>query len=146
VGSAISVRSATVDDVAVIVRLSAELGYPVTAIEVANRLAAAHAAERHAVLVAEVAGRVVGWPRVHYSLLIQAPPGAELGGLGVAEGDRGAGVGRSPLAAAEDWAQSREHHITRIRSRTTRRPAHGFYLNAGYQKVKTSFTFEKRLG
>ncbi len=142
----ITIRSAEVGDVDAIVRLSAQLGYPVAATDVADRLEAATASEGHAVLVAEAAGDVAGWIHVHDSLLIQTPPGAELGGIVVDEGNRGAGIGRALLTAAEEWARSRGHRTMRIRSRTTRHDAHRFYTNAGYDETKTSLVFEKRLG
>jgi GNAT superfamily N-acetyltransferase len=142
----ITIRSAEPGDVDVIVRLSTQLGYPTTTTEVASRLEAAGASGSHAVLVAEAEGEVAGWVHVHDSLLIQAPPGAELSGIIVDEGSRGGGVGRALLAAAEEWARSRGHDIIRIRSRTTRHHAHRFYTSAGYDEIKTSLVFEKRLG
>jgi len=141
----ISICSAEVGDADAIARLSGELGYPVEVGDAAARLPAILGDNSHSVLVAVADGQVVGWIHVRDSLLIQEPPGAELGGLIVAEGGRGAGSGRALLAAAEGWAQSRGHHSMRVRSRTTRCDAHRFYLNAGYRQVKASLVFEKQL-
>ena len=142
----LSIRSLAASDVGAIVALAAELGYPDREAEVADRIAAVLAHPDHAAFVAERAGSVVGWAHVHGALFLQAAPGAELDGMVVAERERGSGVGSALLAAVEAWARDRGLGLMRIRSRSTRAEAHGFYRAAGYTEVKTSLSFEKPLG
>ena len=68
-----------------------------------------------------------------------------LGGLVVGEVWRGKGVGKLLLAAAEAWTLKRGYTRLRFSSRVVRRRAHKFYEREGYEKVKASYIFEKRL-
>ena len=141
-----SIRPLTPADLEAVVALADQLGYPNTPAAVAERIAAVLPHPDHAAFVAERAGAVVGWAHVHATLFLQGSEGAELAGMVVADGERGSGVGRALLAAAEEWARERGLPVMRVRSRSTREGAHGFYRDAGYAEVKTSLTFEKPLG
>lgn len=145
------VRSMAERDAAAAAELAMQLGYPATAEQITRRLAAiangspAEAAEA-AVFVAETDdGRVVGWVHVHASRLLVVEPAAEIWGLVVDAEARGEGVGRRLMAEAEAWAAARGLDRLRLRSNVVREGAHAFYRRLGYEVVKTSLTFERRL-
>jgi GNAT superfamily N-acetyltransferase len=123
--------------------LMADLGYPSTPEQVAERMATMSADYYHT-LVAEVDGRVVGFigiivlPVYEYSI----PVGWILA-LSVAEGHRRKGIGKALIAAAEDDLRSRGIEDVRLHSGLQRDDAHEFYTRLGYDK--TGYRFKKRL-
>ena len=133
-------------DVPAVAALSVELGYDTTPEATRDRFAVLAGDPHHGLFVASDGGDVVGWIHVHRAVALQDPPWAEIRGLVVTERSRGAGVGRALVAAAEAWAERAGYETVRVRSRNTRRAAHSFYQSIGFQILKTSLTFEKRLG
>lgn len=140
----VQIRPATVDDVDAIAALADSLGYPEAAQGLDTRLAAILDADAHRVLVAEHGdGTVVGWTHVFTALRVESPPYAEIGAMVVAEGARGAGIGGSLLAGAEDWAAGRGVASMRVRSRVARDGARAFYEGRGYALTKEQRVFDK---
>jgi GNAT superfamily N-acetyltransferase len=88
---------------------------------------------------------VVGWIDVLVRHVLAADPRAEIAGLVVSEGFRSRGLGRILVSRAEQWAVSRGVKEMLVRSRITREEAHRFYLREGYERIKTSAVFTKRL-
>ena len=81
---------------------------------------------------------------------LQSAPFELIGGLVVRDGLRNRGVGRRLCEAAENWCRDQGQVTLRVTSRSTRTSAHrfylrGFYLKDGYETVKTSMVFEKKL-
>ena len=139
------VRAAVPADAEAVAALAGQLGYETAGADVEARLEALAADDTAAVLVAVDGGSVIGWIHVHDSLLLQAAPFAEVGGL-VVDGDRrGDAVGERLLRAAEAWASERGHREVRVRSNVVRRRAHGFYERLGYRVHKSSLTFHREL-
>ncbi|MEZ2347609.1 GNAT family N-acetyltransferase [Terriglobus sp. RCC_193] len=95
--------------------------------------------------VAVLENTVVGWADASIERHLQSPDVVELGGLVVAEGHRGLGIGRRLCEAVEAWAVHQEIPRVRVRSQIKRQDAHRFYLRDGYEHIKTSAVFEKRL-
>jgi GNAT superfamily N-acetyltransferase len=139
------IRSAAAGDAGALASLSAELGYPATADEVASRLVDAAGRDERAVFVAENDGEVVGWLDVLERRLIQQPAIAEIQGLVVAGEWRGAGVGAALMARAEAWARDRGLEVVTVRSRTSRSGANAFYRSLGYEDLKASLVFVRHL-
>jgi GNAT superfamily N-acetyltransferase len=123
--------------------LMADLGYPSTPEQVAERMRSMSADYYHT-LVAEMDGRVVGFigviilPVYEYSI----PVGWILA-LSVAEHHRRKGIGKALIAAAEDDLRSRGIEDVRLHSGLQRDDAHEFYTRLGYDK--TGYRFKKRL-
>ena len=142
---AISIRPARSDDAAALAELSTQLGYPAAADTLSERLERVRGEGVGEVFVATVDGRVLGWTHVVPRLHLEEAPFAELAGLVVADGARGAGVGAALLSAAEQWA--REHGFVhfRVRSNVVRERAHRFYLREGYVERKRQVVFDKTL-
>ena len=140
------IRPMTAADAPLVADLTTQLGYPTSTEETIERLAAlAERPAEHAALVAEEDGRAIGW--VHVALVTSLVSGlkADIGGLVVDEHHRSGGVGAELLAAAETWARERGAARMVVRSRVAREGAHRFYKREGYELVKTSHVFEKRL-
>ena len=138
-----AIRNARAEDALSLSLLSSELGYPVPADILADRVRNLPA--DHAVFVADVEGLVVGWIDVGLSFHLQSGTKAEIGGLVVAHAFRSRGIGGELLRSAEQWA--REHHAEKValRSNIKRADAHRFYLREQYTQTKTSAVFEKAL-
>jgi GNAT superfamily N-acetyltransferase len=144
----IRIRRARRSDAERIAQLSAELGYPATAAQVATRLRQLTPASKHAVFVAEssdAAMGLIGWMHVSVSHLLESDMRAEVNGLIVAEGQRSAGAGAKLLEAAEEWARRRGCRGMNVRSNVIRERAHGFYERNGYEHYKTQKAFRKAL-
>ncbi len=132
-------------DVEPVALLCGQLGYPNTSKEVAARFTALVGRSRHAIFIAEDASRIFGWVHVQEMLTLETGPFADLGGLVVADGARGRGVGRLLVDAAEQWAIARGYPEMRVRSNVIRNEAHEFYAHLGYEVIKTQLNFRKSL-
>ena len=143
---AISIRPARSDDVASLAGLSTQLGYPATADMLSDRLMRVRDEGVGQVFVAADAhGRVLGWTHVVPRLHLEESPFAELAGLVVGEGARGAGVGAALLSAAEQWAREHGFAHFRVRSNVVRERAHRFYRREGCVERKRQVVFDKPL-
>jgi GNAT superfamily N-acetyltransferase len=147
VGVGIVIRPMRPGDAEAVARLTTQLGYPVEAGELAERMAAIVKRGRESALLVAVDGSdaVVGWIHAERLRLLELPPTASISGLVVDERKRSAGIGAALLAAAEDWARAQGMRSIQVRSRTTREGAHRFYEREGYRRIKTSFVFGKAL-
>ena len=142
----IRIRKAVLEDASSLAILSNQLGYPTSAAEIIKRLPKIQRMEDEALFVAVSQEKnILGWIHVLMSYRLVVDPFAELGGLVVADGYRGQGIGKSLLMKAEDWAKERGLDTFRIRARSTREGAHHFYLKMGYQLWKDQKVFEKQL-
>jgi GNAT superfamily N-acetyltransferase len=139
------IRLACVDDAERAAELATQLGYPTTPEEMQRRLAQVLQVEEHAVYVAVWDGRVVGWVHVCARPLVQVDRAAEIEGLVVDEACRGRGIGRLLIRQIEHWVQEKGCDTIYVRSNIIREKAHGFYQELGYENIKTSLTFRKRL-
>jgi len=146
----IAFRPARADDAPQLVALVEELGYPSTPAAVAARLARLLAERDQAVFVAAHEGgaedgELVGWVHVQEFLSLAGDPTGLVTGLVVARAARRGGIGRSLMAAAEDWARARGLAAMRLRSRVSRADAHAFYRRLGYAVAKQQLQFRKSL-
>lgn len=140
----VTIREISIDDAAAAAGLCAQLGYPATPAEMADRVRGIASQPDHAVYVAcESTGAVIGWIDVSLVRHLQVETYAEIGGLIVSSAHRSAGAGRALVAAAEQWAAQKGLRRIVVRSNISRDRAHAFYLREGYQRVKTSASFAK---
>jgi GNAT superfamily N-acetyltransferase len=141
------VRPAVISDSVRLSALSAELGYSVPAEVLSERLARLAGRDGEVVLVAEQRpGDVVGWVHASEQILLESDRRCEILGLVVDARERGRGIGRSLVAAVEEWASSRGLEQMAVRSNVTRSESHPFYERIGYVRVKTQHAYRKRLG
>jgi GNAT superfamily N-acetyltransferase len=142
----ISVRKAKHEDMDSLATLSTQLGYPTSANDILKRLLKILSMEDSKVFVAvSPEKRILGWIHVLVSYRLVIAPFAELGGLIVADGCRGQGIGGLLLTKAEGWAKERGLKTFRIRARSSRQRAHHFYTRMGYQLYKEQKIFKKEL-
>jgi GNAT superfamily N-acetyltransferase len=144
-GGSLFVREITGADAVAAAKLSGELGYPVSAEAMMQRIESLGGRADHVVYVACVDGEVVGWIDVGVTNHLQSEPYAEIGGLVVSNEARSGGIGRSLVARAEEWALERGLKKVVVRSQIAREGAHRFYMREGYERTKTSAVFTKKL-
>ena len=141
-----SIRVAKAVDAESLAALSGQLGYPVDAAVIAQRLDEIIANHGGVVLVAESDDLgILGWVEVSLQRHLVHDARAELAGLIIDECARGAGVGSVLLRAAEVWARECGVGELIVRSNVVRDRAHRFYLRAGYVERKRQAVFVKRL-
>ena len=141
----LSVRRARLDDAPRLTELSAQLGYEVSQEQLRSQLEIAQQKPDNIILVAELAGKVVGWVHCYIRHLLTDPVNMELGGLVVDEECRSQGVGAMLVQHAEVWAREMGAQAIFVRSNIKRERAHQFYLRNGYMILKTQYTFHKFL-
>jgi GNAT superfamily N-acetyltransferase len=140
------VRPATAADSAQISVLCAQLGYPASSEQVAQRIDAIQHQDDHALLVAQGPDRdLLGWIHIFLRPLVVTELEAELGGLIVDERYREQGIGKHLIRHAEAWSTRKGCQALRLRSNIIRKDAHVFYERIGYRKIKTSWVFRKEL-
>lgn len=141
----LKIRRAKSSDAARIAEMSGQLGYPATKKEIVARMKRLTPASQHALFVAELAGRVIGWVHVTASRLLEVPPRAEVNGLIVDEAARSGGAGKRLLQEAEKWAKRTGCQGMSVRSNVIRERAHQFYEKHGYEHYKTQKAFRKEV-
>lgn len=143
--ASLNVRLARTSDVEEIARLTAHLGYEVTAAALLPRLSRILGRPDQQVWIAEVDDRAAGWLHVLLAEYIEAEPFAVIGGLVVDKDLRGSGIGRALMQHAEQWALAQGCSVVRLWSSDGRTAAHRFYERLGYTHIKTHFAFAKSL-
>jgi GNAT superfamily N-acetyltransferase len=144
--TSLAIRPVESRDAGEVSLLIGQLGYERSREEVLQWIEALDSrADNQAVYVADLSEEVVGWIEVEITRRLQAPAFIFIGGLVVKDGVRGMGIGGLLCGRAELWGRERGVGLVRVTSRSTRIDAHSFYLRDGYEHVKTSLVFEKRL-
>jgi GNAT superfamily N-acetyltransferase len=141
----VKVRQATIEDAAAIATLSAQLGYPVAATTMRERLATVLGRSDETVLVAHVSGLVIGWIHGAEQRFLEAEARCELLGLVVSQDHRRQGVGQQLVRAVEWWARNRGITEVSVRSNVVRPESHPFYERLGYDRIKTQHVYRKKL-
>lgn len=143
--AAIRLRGMTADDAAAAMPLLAQLGYEMSPQEASRRVREVLAAPGHALLVAEIAGRIAGLLHVFARPAVEHPREAVVEALVVAEDCRRIGVGRRLMAEAERWGAGRDCRSVVLSSNIVREPAHAFYAALGYRVSATAYVLRKPL-
>jgi GNAT superfamily N-acetyltransferase len=138
-------RPMTRDDIAQSVPLLAQLGYELSAEELAQRFAAVTATPDHSLVIAELAGRVAGLLHVFARSAIENPREAVVQAIVVDLAHRRSGIGMALMAEAERWGREHECRSVMLSSNVARAPAHAFYGALGYRIAATSHVLRKRL-
>lgn len=139
------IREITIADAAAAASLSGEFGYPVSPEAMERRIRNLALLRDHVVYVACLSDRIAGWIDVGIVHHLQVETYGEIGGLVVASDVRGNGIGRQLVAKAEQWVSGQGISTMLVRSQIARARAHGFYLQQGYSRTKTSAVFSKML-
>ena len=142
----LTISLAEAADAEALAELAGQLGYPASGATLAARLAGLLARpDEHRVWVAHFEDRPIGWLHAFVARYLVDDPYAEIGGLVVAEGERGHGVGALLLAAVDDWARACGFDRVGVHSNVLRADAHRFYERAGFVLEKRQGVFTRRL-
>lgn len=140
------VRKARSSDVDELVRLSFQLGYPISRNELGDIFAQLDADPDHALFVIEKETTdLVGYVHIFLTRRLFLAPFAELGGLVVDDQYRGMSLGSDLLQAAEHWTQAQGIGELRVRSNVLRDGARDFYLKHGFDDRKKQTVFYKSI-
>jgi len=140
----IPIRRAQRQDMGALAHLVTQLGYPSDRDQIRRRINSL-APGQSAVLVATSGDNIVGFVHIAIKVNIQVEPSADVRGLIVDERERGSGVGRALMQAAEDWAIQHRCANVYVSTNVLRLGARSFYRQLGYEPVKESLVFSKRL-
>lgn len=140
------VRDALLRDAARLTRLNQiSMGYDYPEEKTAVQLEKLLNRGRDKILVAELAGRVVGYLHLADYDLLYADHMKNIMGIAVDPECRRLGVGRALLQAGEAWAKATGAAGVRLVSGETRVGAHAFYRACGYQDSKLQLNLKKPL-
>lgn len=141
-----ALRTVRVEDAVEIARLTGELGYPLDAATMEDRLRAILLLPQHRVTVAQDGhGGLLGWIAIEHRLTLESGERIEIVGLVVDAAARGTGIGRALVADGEQWARAQGFESIGVRSNVAREHSHPFYENLGYARVKTQHVYRKVL-
>lgn len=137
-----TIRPATAEDWPHLHRINREaLDYDYTPQGTREQLARVLANPVYRVLVAVLAGEVVGYIQAGDYDTTYAPPYKNVLAIAVCPRHQGRGIGRLLLQAAEAWARETGAQGIRLNSSAYRVKAHRFYTACGYQETKTQVNF-----
>lgn len=129
------IRRARPGDATALARLIGQLGYAVSADEVAARLATM-ADEAELVLVAELDGGVVACLTTSSLRVLHRPaPVGRISMMVVDEGLRGQGIGAALVREAEGMLAADGCYMVEVTSNLRRVDAHRFYEKLGYERT-----------
>lgn len=132
--SRIAVRKASPQDATALAPLLGELGYPVSAAELTNRMQRLVGRNDQAVLMAEDESGALGLLALHvFPLLAYEQDVAMIMALVVTERARGTGVGRQLIDRAESIAKSSGASRLLVTTHNRRADAHAFYERLGFE-------------
>jgi len=139
------IRRAQLGDAAEMARLAAQLGYPMTVVQMTERLAALLPNGRHCIAVAASGEHLLGRVHVEHRSSLELGDRAELMALVVDSSARRRGLGRELVEYAEAWGRARGLAVLTVRSNAAREVSHPFYEALGYARDKTQHVYSKAL-
>jgi GNAT superfamily N-acetyltransferase len=139
--SALVIRDATAGDAEALVPLMDCFGYPADADTVRARLLLLRAADPAGrILVAESAGRLLGFMTLHLTPTLHRPTVVgRITALAVLPESRGSGAGRELVEAAEKIFAGRGLSRIEVTSGPLHAPAHAFYRHLAYEDQGVRF-------
>ncbi len=141
----VEIREALESDAPALAELAGQLGYPSDPAIIRERIHQLGESRDHSVLVACIAGVVVGWVDIVIIDHLVSGRRGEIAGLIVSSKHRNARIGTQLLREAEGLLARAGLDTVVVRSRTQREDAHRFYVREGYRLTKTSAVFSKPL-
>ena len=130
------IRKALIDDVQHLHPLMEQLGYPQSSAELQRRLELFTNELHYGVLLAEIAGKVVGWIAWSKSyLFVSETTRFHIEGLVVDQAYRNQGIGKKLMITVEEFARQFSPCIVDLTSglRRAKEGSHDFYKSLGYQ-------------
>ena len=136
-------RKYTHQDTQALIPLMAQLGYALSEQALSNNLSAVRQ-QGGEVLVAEVAGNVLGCVSAIIDVRLAEGVKGEIVSLVVSEDARGQGIGKGLVLEAEQWLTGKVT-VIRVRANALREQAHLFYESLDYHKEKTQAILIKKV-
>jgi GNAT superfamily N-acetyltransferase len=137
-----AIRHAEADDRFALEILIGQLGYEVSADEIAARIPLLTAPGSR-MLVAELEGRVVGCLTTSMMRVVHRPaPVGRISMMVVEAGLRGKGVGKALVRAAEAALAADGCRMVEVTSNVARTEAHKFYQALGYERTSVRLARE----
>jgi GNAT superfamily N-acetyltransferase len=140
------IRAIDEADIAAATALLAQLGYPMSAEEVARRLAIVRGAQGHRVWVADDGRQVVGLLHAFFRPALEKSPEVVVQALVVDAARRSQRIGEQLMQVAEQWAREIRSTTVSLYSGLQRADTHRFYERLGYAKLGPSQQMRKVLG
>ena len=137
------VRDMLAGDLQVVKTLLEQLGYDVKLDDVQFRFRSIIGSNDHALLVAELGGRMTGFLHIFARPALEKPHEAVVQSLVVDATIRRTGTGSVLMAEAEGWAVNRGFSSVALSSEISRDDAHAFYARIGYRTTATSYVLRK---
>ena len=138
-----AIRTAHEANCGAIAALCGQFGYSATSEQVRERLGTLAGNSECTVVVAEEAGRVVGFMQVSVHRMVESGAWAKIDGLVVDEGRRGRGIGADMVGFARGWAVEKGMGRLRVRTNEKRAREHAFYEREGFSLVKSQRVYER---
>lgn len=140
----LEIRDAVCGDAPAIFHLNTvAMGYDYPQEETGRKLAALLADGRNKILVAEMAGKLVGYLHLVDYDVLYAEHMKNVMGIAVDPDCRRLGIGQALLTAGERWAKGNGGAGIRLVSGEERTGAHQFYQAMGYVCGKRQLNFKK---
>ena len=136
------IRPAKERDVPALAGLMGELGYPISLDDMRDRLAFVQSSRDDEILVAEIAGRVVGLVGIRIVEFVhRVGRQGQITALAVTSDCRRRGIGSALLGAMESYLRERGVLDVVVHTGNHRKDeAHRFYDGAGYDATGVRFT------
>jgi GNAT superfamily N-acetyltransferase len=125
-----------------ICELAEQLGYPNHITLLTKRLANITKLHDHAIFVAKLDGKILGWLHCIVCLRVESPIFVEVTGLVVNENHRGKQLGKRLIEAAKQWSSDQHIFEIKLRCNILRTASHQFYLSLGFSLSKEQKVFE----
>jgi len=138
----VTLRPAEPADAGVLTALALQLGHQTTLFSEVRAQLEQPTESRHALLVAVVRGRVVGFVELEARASLPAGRWAELTTLVVEESLRGRGVGSVLVEGARAWALGQGLRRLRVRTRREREATARFYEKKGFRLCKEQRVYD----
>jgi GNAT superfamily N-acetyltransferase len=142
---AMHVRGLRPSDVEIATELLCQLGYHMSASELAARIAQVSTTDGHYAAVVDDGQKICGLMHVYERPALEKPCEAVVQSLVVEERARKTGAGRLLMGAAEAWARERGLNRVVLHTRIDRDDARAFYERIGYARAATAHLMSKQL-
>ena len=141
----LTIRPIEADDVPALAELLGQLGYIIGLKELTERVHLISSGGESTLLVATNNETIVGCVQAMIDRRLAEGSYGEVVSLVVDEAERGQGIGKKLVEAAEAWVMSKGYNRMRVRSNAMRDKAHRFFERFGFEEIKRQKIFTKSL-